>query len=147
MTDLAKIASVILVILGVPLTLLGLLFGGLGLSGVASRVGRAPGFESGVGEAYAWFFTWLGLLALVLGFVEVWAGSRAWEGKGRGRVLGIVYGVVGSLVGLLGLRFDEGGLLGGPRFGFGVGFWIATVLLYGFVALALVFRWKTPATT
>jgi uncharacterized membrane protein YeaQ/YmgE (transglycosylase-associated protein family) len=151
-SGLARLASVILVVVGWPLTLIGLLLLGLGLYGVATTrtcsdcLATAPDpgqcFECGVGRAYAVFSTVIGLIGLVFGFVQVWAGSRAWRGDDFGRVLGSIVGTVGALLGWW--LFQDAN----PHWRVaGREPWLAMLLVYGFVALVFIVRWKSRART
>jgi hypothetical protein len=131
-TGLAKIASGILIFFGILFTLLGLLaVGGGALFGAA---GSGSDFESLAG-AFGAVIAALGVIVLVIGIVEILAGIGAWRGSSAGRIVGIVYGVLGALGGLGGLQSDSG-----PTGG------VIALLLYGFVAVVLLFRWKEPAS-
>jgi hypothetical protein len=131
-TGLAKIAAVILIVLGTIVTLAGVLvLAGGAFIGTASSQTELPYLAGAVGGILAFF----GIVIAGIGIIEVLAGIGAWRGSGAGRITGIVLSVLFVLFGLLGL--GNSGDNSSPLFS------LLIVLLYGFVAAALAFRWKT----
>jgi hypothetical protein len=162
--SVAKFAGTTLIILGLIPTQFGLTYIGLGLFGLVSSIGQQTGFESGVGAAYSGLAIIFGVPALAVGLLQIWAGYRS--AQGRGRLAGIFFGVAGALASLVGLRaapdlflvvaltpiailasvlFPRNTVFLGPvPTAIEVGLWLAALLLYIFVAAVLVFRWKRP---
>jgi hypothetical protein len=132
-TGLAKIASGILIVVGLLITVFGLLLvGGGALLGTYGQ-SDLPGLAGPFGALFAG----IGVVVIILGVIEVLAGIGSWRGSGAGRVVGIIYGVLGALGGISGLSSgDSGGSLGS----------IVTLVLFGYVAVVLLFRWKAPVT-
>lgn len=132
-TGLAKIAAGILIVVGLLITVLGvLLVGGGALLGTYGQ-SDLPGLAGPFGAIFAG----IGVVVIVLGVIELLAGIGSWRGSGAGRVVGIIYGVLGALGGISGLSSsNSGGSLGS----------IITLVLFGYVAVVLLFRWKAPAT-
>ena len=125
-TGLAKIAAGILIVVGLLIVGGGALLGTYGQSDL-------PGLAGPFGALFAG----IGVVVVVLGVIEVLAGIGSWRGSGAGRVVGIIYGVLGALGGVSGLSSgDSGGSLGS----------LITLVLFGYVAVVLLFRWKAPAT-
>lgn len=108
-TRLAKLAAAILILFGILFTLGGLLFNLRDFGGLFGA-----GFAS------------LGIVFLVIGIIETLAGIGAWRGNGVGRVVGIIFGVLGALL--------------------SVSVGLVYLLLFGYVARVLPFRWKAPVT-
>ena len=136
-TGLAKIAAGILIVVGLFITLAGLvLVGGGALIGSAGQ-SDFPGLAGPLGALAAGFLAGIGAVVIVLGVVGFLAGIGSWRGSGAGRVVGIIYGVLGALSGVSGLSSsDSGGSLGS----------VIVLVLFGYVAVVLLFRWKAPAT-
>ena len=131
-TGLAKAAAVILMVLGAIVTVAGLLvLAGGAFIGTASNQTELPYLAGAVGGFLAFF----GIVIAGIGIIEVLAGIGAWRGSGAGRITGIVLSVLFLLFGLLGL--GNSGDNSSPLVS------LVIVLLYGFVAAALAFRWKT----
>jgi hypothetical protein len=132
-TSLSKVSAVLLMILGVIVTLFGLLFvlGGafVGSFGQMTEFGDLAG---GIGT----FVAVIGIVVVIIGVVEVLAGIGAWRGSEAGRIGGIIYGVLSGLFGLA--------ALGGE--GSSAGVWLVYIALNVFLIVALAVRWKEPAT-
>jgi hypothetical protein len=143
LTGLARLASVVLVVLGFALTLVGLFLFGLGLYGLAAIRPVPPGctFECG-GNAWAGLFAFIGFVAMGLGFFQVWAGSRAWQGDDLGRILAGTCGALGALLGWW--AYQEGN----PHWTVaGREPWLAILFVYGFVGVVFAVRWRSRART
>lgn len=132
-TGLAKIAAAILIVVGLLITLFGvLLVGGGALLGTYGQ-SDLPGLAGPFGALFAA----AGVIVIVIGVIEVLAGIGSWRGSGAGRVVGIIYGVLGALGGISGLSSGDSGTSLGS---------IITLVLFGYVAVVLLFRWKASAT-
>ena len=138
-SGLAKAAAIVLLVFGVLASLAGVLFllGGA----VASGIGDDTGFTR-FGDFVGGVLVVVGIIVLLIGLVEILGGIGSWRGSEWGRVIGLVYGVLGFLFGLAaaagGRRVEDVNAGSGG----GVAFGIVIILAYGFVTFALGFRWK-----
>ncbi|HTC86022.1 MAG TPA: hypothetical protein VK656_04930 [Candidatus Acidoferrum sp.] len=132
-TGFAKTAAILLIAFGMLLGLFGLVF--IAAGAAAGTIDQS--FLVGVSAATLRdFVAGVGIVVLVFAVIQILGGIGSWRGSGWGRVIGLVYGVLGTLLGL--------SALGSPaRQGAGSGLLILAV--YGFITLALAFRWKSPA--
>lgn len=131
-TALAKVASAVLIGAGLLLALFGLL--ALGLGGLVGAAGQGSGLPELAGVFGAIVAT-AGIFALFFGVLILLSGVGAWRGNSAGRIGGIIFGALGALGSLSGLSSSDSA--GGSLVG---------LLLFGFVAVVLAFRWKEPAS-
>ena len=132
-TGFAKAAGVLLIVFGLLLGLFGLV--ALAASSVVNET------DNPLGSGFAGLFATFGVILVVFALIEIVGGIGAWGGRGWGRVIGLVYGVLGILIGLgnaIGSRstFDSGRTTGTG---------LVILAIYGFITVALAFRWKTAA--
>ena len=130
-TGFAKAAGVLLIVFGLLLGLFGLV--ALAASSVVDEA------DNPLGSGFADLFATFGVILVVFALIEILGGIGAWGGRGWGRVIGLVYGVLGILIGLgnaIGSRstFDSGRTTGTG---------LVILAIYGFITLALAFRWKS----
>ena len=97
-----------------------------------------PGFGDVVGGAVAV----IGIIVLVIGIVQILGGVGAWRGSEWGRVIGLIYGVLGFL---LGLAAAAGARNAAVVTGSGAAAGLVIILIYGFIAVVLAIRWKVSA--
>jgi hypothetical protein len=135
-TGLARVAGIILIVLGALTTLGGVILLASGaFLGAASSQTDVPFFAGAVGGLVFFF----GVIVAGLGVIQILAGIGARRGSGAARITGIVVGVLFAYFGLVGLVGAGDGNSGdsSPLVA------LAILLLYGFVALVLAFRWKS----
>jgi hypothetical protein len=114
-----------------------LLLGGAVVKNLGDQTGVAA-FGDLVGGVVAVF----GIVVLVIGIVQIFGGIGSWRGREWGRVIGLIYGVLGFL---FGLAAAAGGRSVETGSGNGVVVGLVILLIYGFVTFALGFRWKGRA--
>ena len=137
---LTKIAAALLLFMGGITTLVGVFFvlGAAILTRAANQQG-VPGLGTVVGGTLAV----IAVVVLVIGIVEMLGGVGVWRGSGWGRVVGLIYGVLGLLLGLA-VTLDAASATSGTRDG-GFG-GIVFLAVYGFVTLVLAMGWRaSPA--
>jgi len=142
-TTLSLAAGILLVVLGT----LGVLF-----SLVVLTIGRGfvdafdftnlPGME-GVGDPSQFVggvITFLGIFVLVCSTFYVVGGVGVMRSKSWGRVIGIIIGILAGLLWL-------GSVAGGGRAGSGdgIGFALVLLVLHAYIAVVLLFFWRTRA--
>ena len=122
----------------------GALLGLLGLVFIAAASASRDLSESFFGtqsaEAIGGLVAGVGIVFLVIAIIQILGGIGSWRGSGWGRVIGLVYGVIGALLGLGTLAGSGSSVRQG-----GAGSGLVILAIYGFVTLALAFRWKSPA--
>ena len=120
-TDLAKLAAAILMFFGLIVA-----FGGWLVWGI----GALPG---GAGQ-----WSQDGIVILIIGLIGILAGIGSWRGNGAGRIVGIILGVLFALAAVFGFSSSSESSW--------LVFSVVVVLLFAYVEVVLLFRWKTPAT-
>jgi hypothetical protein len=135
-TGFTKAAGVLLMVFGILLGLFGLVFIAVG----AAAGDLSDSFYFGVdANTVRNLVTGIGVVFVVFALIQVFGGIGSWRGSGWGRVIGLVYGVLGTLFALA--SFGGSSSAAANR---SVGFSIAILAVYGFITLALAFRWKSP---
>ena len=130
LTRASKLAALILGLLGVGFSAVGALI-------VMSAV-DASYLTSQFGQGARAVFVSAGAVVTALAVVEVVAAIGVWAGRGWGRILGLLYAIVfgtGSLLVLV-------GSLDRSPAPIGVALALGWFLVYAFVAVTLVWRWK-----
>jgi len=130
-------ASIILIVIGTLVSLLGLVvvLGGalIGTIGDRSDLVDLPGVTGAVGGIVAI----IGAIVVIFGVIELVSGIFALLGRGWARILAMVIAVLGALFALLGAFGSQSGDAGGPVVN------ILLLIAYGFViwAMATAGRW------
>jgi hypothetical protein len=136
-TPWAKIGAVFLDVMGVLITLAGLL---ILVGGAALRdIGDSAGFGDAIGTAAAVF----GIIIAVIGVLQLLSGLFAWRGSGGGRAGGIIFGLLFGVFGLLGLisamRVDS---VTGSNTGGGLVFSLIIAVGYLYTAAVFLFAFR-----
>jgi hypothetical protein len=143
-TTLSLAAGILLVVLGALGVLFSLVVLTIGRSFVDSfDFTNLPGVE-GVGDpgqVVGGVITFLGIFVLACSTFYIVGGVGIMRSKSWGRVIGIVIGI---LAGLLWLGSVAGG--GGQGRADGVGFALVLLALHAYIAVVLLFFWRTKAT-
>jgi len=134
---------------GILLTVLGVLGGLLALA--ILTIGREvvkqfdftnmPGVDTGgadVGAIAGSAVTFAGILLLVFSAFYIIGGVGVMRSANWGRVMGIVIGILAGL-------FWLAGVSGGSQAGNGIGFSLVLLAIHAYVAIALLFFWRTRA--
>ena len=137
-TGLAKAAGILLIAFGTLLGLFGLVF--IAAAG-ASRDLSESVFGTTSAGTIGDFVAGVGIVIVVFAVIQIMGGIGSWRGNGWGRVIGLVYGVIGTLLGIGTLAGSGSSVRQGS-----VGSGLFILAVYGFITLALAFRWKSPAT-
>jgi hypothetical protein len=138
-TVLARIGGLFLVLIGLFWGLIGLAFVvGAGVVKNYLDVSTLPGYADFFGGALAT----VGIVILVAAIVEVLAGIGGMLGKGWARALGIIYAFVFGAFSLF--IVTQGGRAGDGSAG-GVLFFAAHLVLYAYVLIIFLVRWRGRA--
>lgn len=137
-TGFAKAAGILLMVFGTLLGLFGLVFIA---ASTASRDLSEQFFGTVDARSIGDFVAGVGIVILVFAVIQIMGGIGSWRGSGWGRVIGLVYGVIGTLLGIGTLAGSGSSVRQGS-----VGSGLFILAVYGFITLALAFRWKSPAT-
>jgi hypothetical protein len=141
-TGLAKVAGAMLILLGLIVVVAGVL---LAVGAVAVRdLGTTAG-GSQVGDAFGGVVAVFAIIILFIGLVEMLAGMGAIRGSGWGRIIGLIYGVLGSLFGLLALSGARSGATATNDTavtGTAAGTGVVILVLYLFITIILAFRFR-----
>ncbi len=133
-TGLAKVGALFLVVVGVFITLGGLLFilGGA----ILTSVGGSE-FGAIAGGAVAF----VGAIILTIGILQVLAGIGSWRGAGVGRVLAIIVAILFGLLSLASVVAGAADTSTGAARGSSILNW-ALAIGYLYSAAVLIFAWK-----
>jgi hypothetical protein len=136
--------SVLAIIAGIALLLYGLLtmLGGAGLLLVGSFVNdlvNQANADVSLAKAIRDAIAVVAVVILIYGLVEVLAAIGIWAHKGWGRALGIIYGVLGTLVGLAAIGGARSvTTVNGTSTSGGIGVALFILVPYAFVLVAMI---------
>ena len=150
-TTLAKIGAVFLAVIGVIVSLFGLLFVVVGLAGGDLFKTLDPTYYEGSGlsaeemaRLAGTIITFIGGVVLVIGVLQLLAGIGSWRGAGIARVTGIIFAVLFGLFSLAGAAGGGSRAAASSSGGPGIISWIVAIG-YIYTAAVLIFAWKEKA--
>jgi hypothetical protein len=138
-----KGSSVLAVLAGIPLLLFGLLItlGGAAVLFVRTLVDEAitSGISNGSisavdGKTVRDAIAVVAVVILIFGVLQILAAIGIWAHKGWGRWLGLIFGVLGTLLGLLAVATSRSGLSGSSN----IGGALFVLVPYAFVLIAMI---------
>jgi hypothetical protein len=150
-TILARIAGLVLVLLGLFWGLIGvvLIIGGSAFRSFLDNFGPLSTNASNVdaaGNIVGGIFVGIGIVMLILAIVEVLGGFGAMLGKTWGRIIGVLYSLVFGVFLLIGLTGSSRAAdVSNTDTRGGVIFLLVMFLLYLYALVVLIIRWRGRA--
>jgi hypothetical protein len=138
-----KGTSILAIIAGIPLLIYGLLvtMGGAALIVIKSFVDdviRQASVDPSVAQSVRDAFVVVAAIVLIIGILHVLAAIGIWAHKGWGRALGIMWGVLGTLIGLASLGARSTTTINGTTTSGAFGGALFILVPYGFVLIAMI---------
>jgi len=135
-SGLDRVAAALLLFMGGITTLVGvfLLVSAAILKGAADQTG-----VSGLGAVVGGTLAVVAVIVLAVGLVEMLGGVGVWRGSAWGRVVGLIYGVIGLLLGLA-VTLDAATTSSGTRDSAVGG--IVFLAVYSVITLVLAIGWR-----